>query len=1184
MATAPSYKNPPGLTKDKSYQQWKNEVKMWQLVTDLDKKKRGLALALSLQGKPREVALEVDPSDLNVDEGVDKLITELDKLFEKDKIDQAYAAYTVFDKFHRIDDVSMSDYIIEFEQRYNKCKKYEMVLPDAILAFKLLDNAGLSQSNRQLALTACSDLKFDTMKSALNRIFASKSQNFPGEQDSVVTVKEESAFVSDGYYQRGRSSRRNFPRNRADRSTNSSRLKTKMNPVFNGNVSRCKICDSKFHWVKDCPHKQLDVNLTEHESDELNEIVNITLFTSAQEFKPLTVFVAEAYNAAVIDTACSKTVCGSKWLYEFVESLDPGLDQLTCNESHVPFKFGDGQTVYSYQKVKIPALIGSVKCSIETEVVDCEIPLLLSKTSLKRASTILDLRNDKVTMFGQLVDVNLTSSGHYCINIKDKQFTNRNKNESEEVLIIDTKLSFKKKKEILLKLHKQFGHASSDKLLSLLQSTGSVDSETKTILKDICTKCLICHKFKHPKAKPVVAFSHANDFNQIVAMDLHEIDHNFYYLHVIDLFSRLSAAAIIRRKDSKVIVDKFMQIWVGVYGAPEVGVYTDNGGEFNSQIFRDMAENLNMSVKTTAGYSPWSNGVVERHNATLTETINKMRESSNLSWETSVSWAVHAKNSLLNVYGYSPYQIVFGRNPNMPSSIVNKPPALEGTTISNVMGKHLVGLHEARKAFIAAESSEKVRRALRKQIRPSGEKFKNGDKVFFLRDNQWKGPGWVIGQDNVVVFVRYGGTYVRVHESRIKRDIDVERKQKIIHKHTAKSTPVRKPQAATYNNTEPDHDLVYYESDDEEPHQNDTENDENQENVEESADESADQDDNHAGSLNGSLNGEDSPESEGRDSFDLENQAENDIHEESMEHNPGSQANDCMKLKKDQIVNFKIPGENDTREAIILGRAGKATTVKKSWYNIEYNQPENMRGDQISIDLRTVNDLKVVNQSDDVNEDVLLSDIDFTEAREAELDNWNKHNVYEEVEDNGQNCISTRWVYTMKELENEFHRKARLVAKGFEEDSLDEIPKNSPTCEKQSLRLILSIIASKRWSINSVDIKTAFLQGEKMQREVYLRPPKEVKATGKVWRLNKCVYGLVDASLKWYGKVKATLLDCGGTVSKIDSAVFYWYNEKGLTGVLAVHVDDFLWAGSSAFEKTVVSRIRDMFKVGERIL
>ena len=119
-----------------------------------------------------------------------------------------------------------------------------------------------------------------------------------------------------------------------------------------------------------------------------------------------------------------------------------------------------------------------------------------------------------------------------------------------------------------------------------------------------------------------------------------------------------------------------MQIWKGIYGAPEVGVYTDNGGEFNSQIFRDMAENLNMSVKTTAGYSPWSNGIVERHNATLTETLMKMREDTDLSWETAISWAINAKNSLLNVHGFSPYQIVYGRNPNQPSTIVSKPPAL----------------------------------------------------------------------------------------------------------------------------------------------------------------------------------------------------------------------------------------------------------------------------------------------------------------------------------------------------------------------------------------------------------------------------------------------------------------------------------------------------------------------------
>lgn len=72
-------------------------------------------------------------------------------------------------------------------------------------------------------------------------------------------------------------------------------------------------------------------------------------------------------------------------------------------QSHRPFKFGDGKVVYSVKKVKIPAKIGTIKCNIETEVVPVNIPLLLSKTSLKRAGTVLDMENDNVVMFNQPV-------------------------------------------------------------------------------------------------------------------------------------------------------------------------------------------------------------------------------------------------------------------------------------------------------------------------------------------------------------------------------------------------------------------------------------------------------------------------------------------------------------------------------------------------------------------------------------------------------------------------------------------------------------------------------------------------------------------------------------------------------------------------------------------------------------
>ena len=63
-------------------------------------------------------------------------------------------------------------------------------------------------------------------------------------------------------------------------------------------------------------------------------MIHKKLFTSAQDkLKPQTVFVAEAYNAAVIDTACSKTVCESKWLNKFI---DFGCNQITALENFLP--------------------------------------------------------------------------------------------------------------------------------------------------------------------------------------------------------------------------------------------------------------------------------------------------------------------------------------------------------------------------------------------------------------------------------------------------------------------------------------------------------------------------------------------------------------------------------------------------------------------------------------------------------------------------------------------------------------------------------------------------------------------------------------------------------------------------------------------------------------------------------
>ena len=96
-------------------------------------------------------------------------------------------------------------------------------------------------------------------------------------------------------------------------------------------------------------------------------------------------------------------------------------------------------------------------------------------------------------------------------------------------------------------------------------------------------------------------------------------------------------------------------------------------------------------------------------------------------------------------------------------------PALEVITRCQSVGEHIASSYATSKAFTEAESSEKIRRALRKQVRPWSGQYQMGDRVYNKHPDghEWKGPGTVIGQDGSVIFVRHGGTLIRVHQSRL---------------------------------------------------------------------------------------------------------------------------------------------------------------------------------------------------------------------------------------------------------------------------------------------------------------------------------------------------------------------------------------------------------------------------------
>ena len=115
-------------------------------------------------------------------------------------------------------------------------------------------------------------------------------------------------------------------------------------------------------------------------------------------------------------------------------------------KSNTRFQFGDGRQVKSQKRARIPALIWDKSCLTEMEIVKQNIPLFLSKSSLKKAETVLDMKMDQGVMFGNTFFVNLyfSTSGHYCIDIQPNKVSKMDllaEGQSENVLIFEESMN-----------------------------------------------------------------------------------------------------------------------------------------------------------------------------------------------------------------------------------------------------------------------------------------------------------------------------------------------------------------------------------------------------------------------------------------------------------------------------------------------------------------------------------------------------------------------------------------------------------------------------------------------------------------------------------------------------------------------------------------------------------------------
>ena len=552
MASSKVTLQPPSLTECKTYESYKRELKCWAEVTDLPKSKQGSYIILSLPNKCkfgddlREKALEsIDEEDLSATTGLDAVLAFLDKELAKNAVDDIIDKWEEFDNCSKQSLQSMEEFISDFESKYNRVKQTGTTLPEEILAYMLMKQAGLGHLEKMLILSRVDiekkDDLFKDVKMNMKNILGKRMQENKksGNTDDIkidaaLLAQNEEVLATYGYY-RNRSNtypkskpwsnkpkRKDFPK-RLDKSGR------EINPSNrDGKLLLCNSCGSYRHLQDKCPdsheNRKGNILITEH-SDSNTQPDRFVLFTSDKE--EISKFTLEARNCAALDTCCTTTVAGKNWIKMFLESLPLEARKLVKgpHKSDKVFKGVGKGTLPSIEQYTIPAEIGECPVLIQVDIIDSDIPMLLSKSAMKKAKMVLHMDQDFAEVMGKHVMLNTTSAGHYVVPLLTKggglHSPDDHAVQIDEINALHIfQASPEEKYKALEKLHKQFGHRPKESFNNLLKTADCWSNDLKPMIDKIIDNCEGCIKRRRNPDRPSVTMPMASDFNEKIAMDL----------------------------------------------------------------------------------------------------------------------------------------------------------------------------------------------------------------------------------------------------------------------------------------------------------------------------------------------------------------------------------------------------------------------------------------------------------------------------------------------------------------------------------------------------------------------------------------------------------------------------------------------------------------------------------------
>ena len=164
---------------------------------------------------------------------------------------------------------------------------------------------------------------------------------------------------------------------------------------------------------------------------------------------------------------------------------------------------------------------------------------------------------------------------------------------------------------------------------------------------------------------------------------------------------------------------------------------------------------------------------------------------------------------------------------------------------------------------------------------------------------------------------------------------------------------------------------------------------------------------------------------------------------------------------------------------------------------------------------------------------------------------------------------------------------------------IQHLETDAPTIGRLTVLTLFQVLASRRKSANWVaaagDITAAFLNGDDMERELYLKQPKNgLKGLqpDQLLKVTKGIFGLPDSPRRWWKRLKHEMLEIriqhGGqglhfTQCPLDPCLFQLVSDSSSIPLayVGVHVDDLLVVGPSDLVTTIKETLSKTFPVDD---